>query len=244
MKVPALSRTELQRIYALLDRLNPLHMRPLTPDEAVDAAALKDRVRALVESGAGATQRGKKVLTWRLPKADAPTQNMIRGITFGNPYALTGIEKRLDRSLLALIDVTDGARVHGDRTKRWARITRFTSQPKKVDDPHAADAIGGKMPIDALVRCGVLAGDSEELCHRDADVRKTTPANTHLLVEVFELSDEEVPDPGPQDGPVVQRTKRRGPIAQAIADSGPPKPKRPRRGRPLSSLLTPPSGAT
>lgn len=225
------SRGELQAIYGLLDRLNPLHMRPLSPEEVIRATELKDRAKALIESGAGATQRGRKVFEVRLPQADAPTQNMIRGMAFGNPFVLKGIEQRIEKQIKAAIEATEGAMVYGDKTQRWVRATRFTPQPKSIDDPGAADAIGAKMGIDALVRCKVLNGDTPALCRREAGVAKTFKKNTHLLLEVFEVADEEVPDPGPQDAPVEQRKKRRGPLAQAIADSGPAKPKRRARAK-------------
>ena len=218
-------KAEIRQIRVHLARLLPPGGRPPNAEETVEIAALVAKTDRLIAEHVGGVERGRKILEWRLPQADAPTQNEIRGFAFRNPFILKSIEKRIDRALMEVVERTPGAKAHG-RSQRWVRVTRFTTQPKQIDDPSAIDALGGKCAVDALVRCGVLVDDTPALCHRDGHVQKTTAGNVHLLVEVFETAEEEVPDPGPVDAPVEQRKKRtRGPMAQHVVDGGEPAPK-------------------
>lgn len=222
---------EIRQIRVHLARLLPPGGRPPTAEEAVEIGELVRRTDQLISENAGAVERGRKIFEWRLPAADAPTQNQIRGFAFRNPFILQSISKRVDKALMEIIEQTPGARVYG-RVKRFVRATRFSMDTKKIDDPSALDSIGAKCAVDSLVRCGVIVNDTPEFCHREGHVMKTVRGNVHLLLEVFETAEEEVPDPGPLDAPVEQRKKRtRGPIAQHLADAGggEPAPKRPRR---------------
>lgn len=220
-------KTEIRQIRVHLARLLPPGGRPPTAEEVVEIGELVKKTDALIAANTGDVERGRKIFEWRVPEADAPTQNMIRGYAYRNPFILKSIEKRIDKALTEILDRTPGARVHG-RAKRWVRVTRYTSQPKHVDDPSAIDALGGKCPVDALVRCGVLVDDTPTYCRREGHVRKTVKGNVHVLVEVFETAEEEVPDPGPVDAVVEQRKKRaRGAVAQHVVDvsGGEPGPK-------------------
>lgn len=225
-------KTEIRQIRVHLARLLPPGGRPPNPEEVVEIGELVKRTDELIAANVGAVERGRKIFEWRLPQKDAPTQNEIRGFAFRNPFILSSISKRVDKALTELLAVTPGGRVHG-QAKRWVRVTRFTVQPNQIDDPSAIDALGGKCAVDALVRCGVLVDDTPTWCHREGHVAKTTKGNVHLLVEVFEASEEQVPDPGPVDAPVEQRKKRaRGKLSQHVVDAsgaGAPPPKRTRR---------------
>lgn len=231
-------KTEIRKIRVHLARLMPPGGRPPNAEEVVEIGELLKRTDELIAAHAGGVERGRKVLEWRLPQADAPTQNEIRGFAFRNPFILKSISKRVDKELTALLDQTPGALVYG-KAKRWVRVTRFTTQPAQIDDPSAIDALGGKCAVDALVRCGVLVDDTPTFCHREGSVMKTKAGNVHLLVEVFETAEEQIPDPGPVDAPVEQRKKRkRGAVAQHVVDStgGEPAPKR-RKKAGLGALL-------
>ncbi len=225
------SKNDLRKIYAHLSSLLPPGAKPLTADQIVEVGALLEATTVLIQSTTGMKERGAKIFEWRLPQKDAPTQNEIRGFVFRNPFILKGIEQRIDKDLTKILDAAPGARVQG-KARRWVRVTRFTVQTKQIDDPNAIDAIGGKCAVDALVRCDVLVNDTQEYCIREGLVMKTKKGNVHLLVEVFEAAEEAVPADPPQDAPIVQRTKRkRGPVAQHIADAPAP------RARPGLRLL-------
>ncbi len=234
------SKDELRRVYGHLSRLLPPGPRPLaSAEEVLEVQVLLAKAQVLIESGAGEIARGRKIFEWRLPKADAPTQNEIRGFVYRNPFIMDSIAKRVDKSLHAILDTVPGARVHG-RVPRWVRVTRFTPLTGAVDDPTAIDALGGKVAVDALVRARVLVDDRPEFCRREGHVRKTKQGNVHVLVEVFEAADEELPDPGPLDAPVEQRKKRgrRGAVAQHVVDaSGGEAPKRPRKRKGVIAQL-------
>lgn len=191
------TKTDLRCIWVNLSRLLPPGGRPPTAEDIVEINKVLTKTSELLAGDVALTERGRKIFEWRLHAKDAPTQNQINSFAWGSPFMLSSKKKRLDSLLAAIIEETPGALVHGERTKRWVRVTRFSSS--KVDDPNAADALGGKLPIDALVRARVLNDDSEAFCRRDAGVRKTKPGNTHVLLEIFEMAEEEVPDPGPVD---------------------------------------------
>jgi hypothetical protein len=200
-----LTKADLRCIWTNLNRHLPPGGRPPTPEDLVEIGDVLTKVAALIESDAGLTQRGRKIFEWRLHAKDAPTQNEIRGLAWGSPFAIKSKEKRIDTLLAAVIEATPGALVHGNKTKRWVRVTRFS--PSSVDDPTAVDAIGGKMPLDALVRAKVLNDDTESMCHREGGSRKTRKGNVHVLVEVFEMAEVEAFDPGPIDAEMPPRTR-------------------------------------
>jgi len=210
----ALNRAELRSLYALCIRHRPPGGRPLDASELVALEALLDKLREMIAAHVDVVERGHKVLEWRVPAAIAPSMNSWGAMkTWQRARARTELGDRL-RPLIA---ATPGADLCGSTRMRIVRCTRFTLQPKLVDEA-AADSIGGKMPIDALVRMGVLAGDDARALRRQAFVLPTKRGNAHLLVEVFEVAVEEVPDPGPKDGIVDQITRTRGKFTRAIID--------------------------
>lgn len=213
MKAPEYTKNELRKIFGHLSRLLPPGGRPLNAEEVVDVSELIDKTKVMIATHAGAIERGAKVLEWRLrPKYEAPSMNEY---TYMKPWQRKEICKALDKQLHAMVATTPGLSLYGAQKQRWVRVTRFTTQPKRVDDA-AVDAIGGKMPVDALVRCGVLAGDTPALLKREAIVAKTERGNTHVLVEVFEVSQEAVPEGDPHDARVEPIVFQGGPMTQAI----------------------------
>jgi hypothetical protein len=69
------------------------------------------------------------------------------------------------------------------RARRRIVVTRYSSrQPDEI----ACDIIGGKIPIDRLVKAGVLAGDSAKWLEREARWVRCKPGEGKLVVEIFE----------------------------------------------------------
>lgn len=127
--------------------------------------------------------------------------------------------RELDDRLRKIVEETPGTIVYGATTKIWVRVTRWTPNAERVDDV-SVDALGGKLPVDALTRLGVLVDDDPAHCHREALVRKTARGNTHVLIECFAVANEEVPDDGPHDAPVEQVERKKGKLTKAIEGGG------------------------
>lgn len=209
----AYTKADLRKVHGYLTRLlQPPGGKPLNAEQVVDVGDLRDKTTVMIATHAGKIERGAKVLEWRIPKEIAPTMNEWG---FWQMWRKGRARKDLEDRLRPMIAASKGADLCGAQKMRWVRVTRFTLQPKNVDDA-AIDAIGGKMPVDTLVRKGVLAGDTATLLKREAIVAKTSRGNTHVLVEVFEIASEEVPDGGPQDGIVQQIARKRGRMTRAI----------------------------
>jgi hypothetical protein len=208
----AYSKDDLRKIFGHLSRLLPPGGSPLNAEEIVDVGALLDKTKVMIATHAGAIERGPKILEWRIPKDLAPTMNEC--ISWDR-WRMARTKTELGDRLRVLVSQTKGADLCGAKRMRWVRVTRFTNQSKKVDDA-AVDAIGGKLPVDRLVQLGVLAKDDPSLLKREAHVGQTQMGNVHLLVEVFEIAAEEVPDDGPKDAPVVQIVRKRGRMTRAI----------------------------
>lgn len=221
MTAPALTKAELRTIGARLQSLLPPGPRPLNAEEIVEVNAIVDKTREMIAASAAVLVRGAKVLDWRIPNVQAPTMNQY---VFMKHWQRVQLRKKLDEELLKIIERSPDAKVHGAKTQRWVRVTRFTTVPASVDgtDP---DTLGAKMALDSLVRCGVLIDDTPALCVREGLVRKTPRGNTHVLLEVFTMATEEVPDPGPLDATVEQpprrAKKKRGLLTEAIVNGQP-----------------------
>lgn len=123
------------------------------------------------------------------------------------------LRTELDDEARALMVAQPGAYLAGGVRKRWVRVTRFS---RNRTDDLSVDVIGGKMPIDSLVRVGVLHDDNQTYLHREACQASTKHGNTHVLIEVFEITDEEVPCEEPKDAPVAQVVRERGKLTKAI----------------------------
>lgn len=206
------SKNELRQLYGHLARLLPPGGKPLNAQEVIDVQSLLEKTRVLIATAAAQYERGVKVLEWRIAREQAPSMNEY---TFMKNWQRARLRKELDKLVTQIIVATAGADLCGAHRKRWVRVTRFTMQPKNVDDA-AIDAIGGKMPVDSLVRCGVLAGDTPSLLHREAAITKTHRGNTHVLVEVFEVALEGVSDDGPQDRDVAPLTRPLGEFTRSV----------------------------
>lgn len=221
------TKDDLRRLHGLLTRIMQPG-KPLTPEDVVraDVAGLLAKTTAAIANERAAIERGAKVFEWRIPTGNAPTMNSWG---FMKTWQRARIRKELEAALQPILEATPGAKVHGLATMRWVRVTRFTPNAKTVDES-AVDSIGGKMPIDVLVRAGVLAGDSPRYLRREARVEPTKRGNTHVLIEVFEVAEDEVPAEPATDGAVVQIDRQYGPMTQAVLGegTGPSPERRPR----------------
>ena len=183
-----MTKAQLRTVYAHLASLAPPGPRPLTTDQLVELQEILEKLRGEMAAASGVVERGARLLEWRIPAANAPTMNEWG---FWKVWRKARARRDLDDALAALLAAHPEAAHCGAEVMRWVRVTRFTVQPKLIDDA-AVDQIGGKMPVDALVRAGVLAGDSPRHVRREARVEATKRGNTHVLVEVFAVAQEEV----------------------------------------------------
>ena len=68
--------------------------------------------------------------------------------------------------------------------RRRVVVTRHSS---REPDELAVDVIGGKIPIDRLVKLGILAGDSRKWLDREARWEYAPPKAGKLVIEVYEV---------------------------------------------------------
>lgn len=195
-----LTKAELRTIFDSLSRLLPPGSLPRDPGELVRIGEVRERVARMIEEQRQTLERGELVFTWRVPREHAMTMNEYAG---KKGWVKQKIRKALDDSLRRELErgIFPKALLHGAQRRRWLRATRFS--PRRIDEL-SVDVIGGKCPTDALVRGGVLADDDHEHLHREARWEKTKPGNTHLLVEVFEMSCEGASVGEPTDVQVEQ----------------------------------------
>ncbi len=212
----AFSKIELRQLFAILSRLEQPLAGPPTPADVLAAGALCRKTAILIKNARGAIERGRRVFEWRIDPTWAPTQNEFSSWMHRQPWRPGKTRVELRRQLTEIIASTPGADLCGAQRMRWVRVTRFTTVPKSVDDA-AIDAIGGKLPVDVLTKLGVLVDDSTQWLRREAIVAKTSRGNTHVFVEVFEVTDEgEADEAPPGDGPAPHHEAQRGLFTRAI----------------------------
>lgn len=212
--MPAYTKAELRRIFAGLSRLLPPGGRPLTAEEIVEVNAVLDKTRHLIASSLAAVERGRLVVSWRIPRENAPTLNEY---AHKKGWMKKKLRAALDDDLRKLLPAFPEALTNGSMVKRWLRVTRFSTQ--RVDEL-SIDILGGKMPVDSLVRCGVLADDDEAHVLREPRWEKTPRGNTHVLVEVFAIASEQVREAEPSDAQVQQVVRTPGLMIKAIVGDG------------------------
>lgn len=204
-----LTKDDLRQLYADLTRLLPPGGRPLTAEEVVAVNERREKIAKLYELVKDQPERGEKVFEWRVPRDLALT---------GNAYAGSrGWKKHKDRKLIAmtiqqLLPSFPKALLHGAEKRRWIRGTRFST---KLVDECALDLIGCKLVIDQLKHAGLIHDDSEKFLHREARQEKCKPGQTHLLVELFEMANEQVQTAEPELRPIEQLKRMN---ADALAD--------------------------
>ncbi len=207
----AFTKQDLRTIHASLTRLlPPAPSLPRTAEEVVEIGRVRDLVAVAIRELAPNLERGALVLTWRVPRVLAPRMNEL---AFWKPFMRIKAKKAHDDALKELLAANPAAQLHGAELRRWLRVTRFS--PKQPDEV-SVDAIGGKMPVDALVRHGVLHDDDQRFTHREAIWQTTKPGNTHLLVEVFEMRVEGVAADGPKEEQIAQAKRVDGAFTRSL----------------------------
>lgn len=198
-------------LYFLLETLEPLRYPPARQLDAAQIVRLGEivpKLRGLVELVRSRPERGRKIFEWRIHCAVAPTQNELNNWYARNRFRIGKAKDILRAQIQDLVAVHPEAALHGAQKRRWLRLTRFTSATTRVDEDRI-DGIGGKLPVDMLKKCEVIVDDSKEWLERRAHVMKTKPGNTHVLVELFEMGEIEVPCADPQDGPAPPDPRQR-----------------------------------
>jgi hypothetical protein len=181
-----LTRHELRLIYVYLDGRR-----------GAEVDAVREKLRRMIAERAGELTWGRKVYEIMLPLSTprlvtkgkhageyvrdpmCPTLNVYGSMEVWKRSALY---KAIDIRILAELHKWPRARqVTG---KRGVRVTRHSSV---TVDEITVDVIGGKVPIDRLVKAGILAGDSAAEIEREAVWVQASPKHGFLTAEVFEL---------------------------------------------------------
>lgn len=179
-------------------------------DIKVRLGSVATKLQARIKAALSAPERGELVLTWRVPREQSLTLNQYAQ---AKGWQKKKLRNALDDALRATLPGFPKALLHGAQLQRWVRVTRFSTQ--RVDEL-SVDLLGGKMPTDSLVRCGVLHDDNERFMIREPRWEKTKPGTTHVLIEVFAVATHEVAAAEPSFAPVKQIVRESGPMTQAI----------------------------
>lgn len=179
-----LTAGELQALYRLLSSIASFD-------------ALREKISRMIAEGSATAHRGPKIFELRLPLAIreknakgkeflthvAPTLNAYGSM---KPWQQAKLRRYIDLRIMAELTTWPRAR-HASAavSKRFVRVTRFSSvQPDEI----GVDVIGGKVPIDRLVKASILRGDTTADIEREAMWHKAAPGDGSLFVEVFELA--------------------------------------------------------
>lgn len=119
------------------------------------------------------------VFVLELPLELAPMMNAINGL---KPWSKAKIRESIDLNIEEL-----GEPPQATGARRRVVVTRYSSQRP---DELAVDLIGGKYPVDRLVKAGILAGDSSKHLDREARWTKAKPGAGYLRIEVYEIGAE------------------------------------------------------
>lgn len=225
-----LTKGDLYFVHEHLASLRPPGPRPLTAEQLVRLESVLGKLGGLIQTMRTRPERGRMVLEWRIPCSIAPTQNEANSWMRRSPHLFKKAKGLLQTALEKQLALYPDAHLFGARKRRWIRVTRFTSLPKNVDEDRI-DAVGGKLPVDVLKHCGVIVNDSKEWLERRAHVLKTEGGNKHILLELFEVGEIELPYPPPHDGPAPADPVKRTAITKAIVGDATPKPARAKRAK-------------
>lgn len=138
-----------------------------------------------------------------LPLGLAPTLNVYASM---RPWQRAQLRKYLSREFsealwrnaprVALLGVVRGPSKRrgmpgpvideGQSRRRLVVVTRYSSV---MPDETSCDSIGGKAPIDMLVRMGILRDDSPKWCDRTARWERAKPGEGRFVLEVYEIGE-------------------------------------------------------
>jgi hypothetical protein len=204
------TKDDLSFMHSSLARLLPPGGRTFNAAESVRADEVMSKLHARIVAALSAPERGELVFSWRVPREWAMTLNEYAG---KQGWAKKKIKQALDDDIRKHVPSFPKAMLHGAKVQRWVRVTRFSS---RKPDEISVDSIGGKCPVDALVRCGVLHDDNQAFVIREPRWEKSRPGNTNALIEVFEVAAHQVATPEPTDSEVTQIVHAPGFMTKAI----------------------------
>ncbi len=214
-----LTKADLRTIFTSLGRLLPPGSLPTDPEEVVRIADTQEAVAAAIRDYAPVLERGELVFSWRVPREQALTLNAY---AHKKGWAKKKMRQALDDKIREMLPSFPKAELHGGMRRRWVRVTRFSTQ--RVDDL-SIDVLGGKMPVDALVRLQILVDDNDKWTFREPRWEKTERGNTHVLVEVFEMVEEgdgKHEHDTPKSTKIEQLIRKPGAFTKWLRDSPPP----------------------
>lgn len=206
------TKADLRAISEHLASLRPPGPRPLTADQLVKINEVIEKAHHLIATTRAAPERGELIFEWRVPREHALTLNQYAQ---AKGWQKKKLAAAMDDAIQKLLPLYPKALLHGAKTKRWLRATRFST---KVTDEVTVDVLGGKMPCDRIVRAGILADDDAAHVIREARSEKTKPGNTHLLVQVFTIVEHQVDTPEPSDHAIEQLVRTPGLMTQMLID--------------------------
>jgi hypothetical protein len=120
------------------------------------------------------------MLPWQRARAREAIMTVLSYAARTSPGCLLGIVRGPAKKRGRLGAVVDG----GHSRRRHVVVTRYSS---RRPDEVSCDTVGGKLPIDCLVRAGVLRDDSAKWCTREARwERVPRGAAGFVEIEVYE----------------------------------------------------------
>jgi hypothetical protein len=172
LPVTTLTAGELRRCYDALDVAEGL-----LPG---DSQALLHKLERMIAEASAVRIWGAVVFEWRLPLALAPTMNRYGSM---KTWQRAKLYKALDVLIMAELHKWPQWRHEG--RARAVRVTRYSSSEL---DEATVDCAGGKVPVDRLVRAGILRGDAPNDLAREARWNKWKPGQGCVFLEVFALA--------------------------------------------------------
>lgn len=159
--------------------------------ELRDVAAVRDKVALIIASRSRSRGFGALVFRLDLPlkvlagkgrqRPVAPTMNEYGQMP---PWMRSWLYGELDTRIMVELSKHPVALLRSSPRPRGVSVTRYSSA---MPDEISVDVLGGKVPIDRLVKAGVLCGDRAKDLERRAEWKRCPPKAGHVLVEVYEL---------------------------------------------------------
>lgn len=169
----ALDKEEIRLLYSLVDRA-----LAATTERHPKFEAVREKLQRMLAEGAGRSRWGAKVFEMTLPFTLAPTLNRYAEL---DGWMAQNVRKQVGRAIQVELHKWPRWRAAAGMP-RAVRVTRYsTRRPDEI----GIDNIGGKVPIDCMVRLGILSGDTGKRLEREAAWEKSK--DMRLTIEVFEI---------------------------------------------------------